>query len=53
MNIEKQDHSWWRGSVSASLPERTYKGKAGHNVKFTVLVMFFLVMFFGNKRDAR
>ena len=36
---------WWRGSVCASLPERTYKGKAGHNVKFTVLVMFFLVMF--------
>ena len=36
---------WWRGSRCASLPERTYKGKAGHNVKFTVLVMFFLVMF--------
>ena len=46
---------WWRGSVCASLPERTYKGKGGgkHNVKFTVLVMFFLVMFFGDKCDAR
>ena len=42
---------WWRGSVCASPPERTHKGK--HNVKFTVLVMFFLVMFFGDKCDAR
>ena len=40
---QKADSSlrcWWRGSVWASLPERTYKGKAGHNVKFTVLAWY-------------
>ena len=34
------------------LCRREPTGKAGHNVKCTVLAMFFLFMFFGDKCDA-